>query len=239
MKRLIFLAILCTTVVKMSTCFGQVQSNDLILLHGVVLDATTKKSVSNVHYLINSISSGVTNEEGKFSLYMQKSDSVKFTYLGYTDFLLTLSDTLKGKSFVAAVFLKGDTLNVGEVVVLPRMSDLRSEFRTTEVDESNELLNAKNNLVAATYQGLTTNPAMGDPITNYQLIQRKQVITASELGGIPSDQMLGLNVFTIIPAAIYLIKNGLPEKPAPPKPHVSPLEIRKMIDEYERNKKKE
>ncbi len=227
--------IILVIVILISGDLAKAQESKLseqILLHGLVMDASTQKPLSNVHYIINSDFGGATTDQGKFSMYIKRNDTVVFSYMGYSDFNLKLSDTLVGNSFVAGIFMETDTLAIGEVIVLPRMGDLRSEFRNTNIEVSEEFLNARNNLEVATYQGLNSEAALGDPGSNYELLQRKQIVTANERGGIPSDKMLGLNVFSTIPAAIYLLKNGLPEKPLPPEPHVSNREINRMIELY-------
>lgn len=224
----------------MFLCIQSLQGQELegeerILLHGIVMDAATQQAMSNVHYIISKTLSGATGEEGKFSMYITRYDTLVFSFIGYSDVTFTLNDTLAGKSFVAGIFMEADTLSVGEVVVLPRMSDLRTEFRNTSVSVSQELINAQNNLEVATYQGLTSEASLGDPATNYEVIKRKQVITAYEKGGIPSDKILGLNIISVLPIAIYLLKNGLPEKPAPPRPHVSDRELDKIIKLYKQS----
>lgn len=209
--------------------------NEQILLHGLIMDASTQKPLSNVHYIINDDFGGATTDQGKFSMYINRYDTVVFSYMGYSDFYLKLSDTLVGNSFVAGIFMETDTLAIGEVIVLPRMGDLRSEFRNSDVEVSKELVNARNNLEVATYQGLSSEADLGDPGTNYELLRRKQIITAYEKGGIPSDQILGFSLISAIPAAIYLLKNGIPEKPVPPEPHVSNREINRMIELYRKS----
>lgn len=208
---------------------------DQVLLHGVVMDANTMNPIPNVHYIISNQFGGATTGEGKFSMYINRNDSVVFTYIGFSDFVFSLSDTLIGKSFVAGIFMETDTLSLGEVIVLPRMSDLRTEFRNTDIEVPQEIINAQNNIEVATYQGLNSAAALGDPHNNYEMLRRKQVITAFEKGGIPSDKMLGLNVITVLPMAIYLLKNGLPERPEPPAPHVSDRELNKMVELYKKS----
>lgn len=236
MRRFKSLIIIIFSLFLFADCLiGQeVEQEEQILLHGVVFDASTQMPIPNVHYVIANLYSGATGAGGKFSMYISRSDTIVFSYIGYSDFLFLLSDTLIGRSFVAGIFLQTDTLSIGEVVVLPRLGDLRSEFRTTKVEVNKEQVNAENNLKVATYQGLNNNAILGDPATNYEMIRRKQVVTAFERGGIPSDQMLGLDFISVIPMAIYLLKNGLPEKPEPPAPHVSDRELDKMIDLYKK-----
>ncbi len=62
---------------------------------------------------------------------------------------------------------------------------------------------------------------------NYELLRQKQRTDAIERGGIPSDKMIGLSPFTIIPI-IYILAKGLPEDPKPPAPHISSRELQQI-----------
>jgi hypothetical protein len=207
------------------------KKGDLILLHGMVMDAETMQAVANAQYLINNRPGGVSDEEGKFSLYIYRGDTITFTFLGYRDVILS-TDSLPGVSYVAGVFLQTDTLQIGEVIVLPRMADLRSEFKNTKPVVSQEMINAQNNITISAYQGVNSAARLGDPNSNYELLKQQQSVEAYEKGGIPSDKLVGLNMISILPAAIYLLSNGLPEKPPPPKPHISASELEKMKKAY-------
>ena len=172
-------------------------------------------------------------------MFLERLDTIIFSYLGYQNVTFILSDTLSGNKFVAGIFLKSDTLSIGEVIVFPRLGDLRSEFRSTSGQTSQEFVNARHNLEILTYQGLNSTALLGDPQTNYDLLKRRQIINTYEKGSIPSDRMLGLDFISIIPVGIYLLANGLPEKPEPPKPRVSDSEIEKMKRLYRENLNKE
>lgn len=203
----------------------------LVLIHGVVFDAVSQSPIKNVHYSISNHIGGATDNEGKFSLYAYRGDTLHFSFLGYRDILFS-TDTLPGNSYVAGIFMQADTLQIGEVIVMPRMGDLKTEFMNSSSIVSKEMVNAQNNITISIYQGLANPPELGDPGTNYELLKQKHAIAAYEKGGIPSDRMLGLNLISIIPASIYLLSNGLPEKPAPPAPRVSVAEIEKMKKAY-------
>jgi len=204
---------------------------NLILIHGIVMDATSQESIPNTHYYINGLSSGVSDDEGKFSLYVYRGDTIRFTFLGYRD-LIYPTDSLAGNSYVAGIFMKDDTISIGEVLVFPRLGDLRSEFMNSSVEETTEMLNARNNVMISAYQGVNSSATLGDPGTNYDLIRRKQVFDAYEKGGIPSDKMVGLNLISFIPVSIYLLANGFPVKPEPPRPYISSSELERIRKGY-------
>jgi hypothetical protein len=203
----------------------------LVLIHGVVFDAFSQAPIGNVHFSVNNHVEGATDNEGKFSIYVYRGDTLSFSFLGHRDVLFT-TDTLPGKSYVTGIFMQADTLQIGEVIVMPRMGDLKTEFMNSSGTVSQEMVNAQNNITISAYQGLANPPRLGDPGTNYELLKQKQAIAVYEKGGIPSDRILGLNLISLIPASIYLLTNGLPEKPAPPAPRVTIAEIEKMKKAY-------
>lgn len=95
--------------------------------------------------------------------------------------------------------------------------------------------NARHNVAISAYQGRTTTGKLGDPASNYELIRQTQKINAFERGGIPSDKIVGLSPFMILPAA-FLLLNGLPEKPSPLKPEISDSELDEIMDRYFRRR---
>lgn len=81
----------------------------LILFQGVVMDAASLEPLPNTHFILNKAVGNVTDEKGEFSLYIEKDDTIKFSHVGYRDFIYTPSDTLRGNAFTAGIlfFSKG------------------------------------------------------------------------------------------------------------------------------------
>jgi hypothetical protein len=200
---------------------------DFILFHGIVMDAGSQTPLPNPGYRINRDTGGSGGADGKFSFYVTKGDTVLFTYLGYIPSTMLISDTLAGKEYVAGIYLQTDTISIGEVIIFPRIGDLKTEILMMKPGTSQELINAKDNINISVYQGLNSRSTMGNPNTNYELIKQQQRLDAYEKGGIPSDKMIGISPLLIIPAA-YLLMNGLPSKPAPPSPRVTDKDIERI-----------
>lgn len=200
---------------------------DYILFHGIVMDYDSQLPVSNPSYRINNLISGSGGSDGKFSFYVSKGDTVLFTSLGYRPFTVFISDTLAGREYVAGVYLKSDTISIGEVVIFPRLGNLKTEILMMKPTTSQQLNNAKDNINISVYQGLNNASTLGDPNANYSIIKQQQRQDAYEKGGIPSDKMIGLSPLLIIPAA-YLLMNGLPTRPAPPAPRVTDKELERI-----------
>jgi len=186
----------------------------MILFHGLIIDATTLSPIANSQIKINRSFSSVSNEGGAFTFWVNRRDTVIFSRLGYRSTIFYVSDTLAGKEFNAGIYMTSDTLSIGEVIIVPRLSNLKSELLNTRPEPQPEIENARYNVAVSAYQGRKSQSSLGDPATNYEILRRKQRIYAYERGGIPSDRIVGLSPFMLIPA-VYLLFNGLPENPAP------------------------
>jgi hypothetical protein len=208
-----------------------VKYGDPILFRGVVIDASNRSRLANSRIYINRSFSALTNDDGTFSIYAYRNDTILFRILGYKPFPLIVSDTLRGKEFLTGVYLQSDTLEIGEVIIVPRLTNLRAEMMNPRIEPNTQLDNARANLSIASYQGRTVQGKLGDPYMNYELIKRKQRIDAYEKGGIPSDRILGISPLLLIPAT-YMVLRGLPEKPTPPKPQISSKDIEELNRRY-------
>lgn len=199
-----------------NACFGQVkeETDARMIFHGIVMDASTLAPISNSQILINRNFSSVSNVDGTFSFYVARKDTVLFKHLGYKQTSFFVSDTLKGLEFVTGIYMQSDTLLIGEVVILPRFTNLRYEILKTPKRVPDTFENARYNVAVSAYQGRTTQGKLGDPLSNYEYLHQKQRTAAYEKGQIPSDQIAGFNPLLLLPAA-YLILHGPPEKPAP------------------------
>jgi hypothetical protein len=209
----------------------QKEQENLILIHGVVMDANSLEPMPNVHFILNKIFGNNTDEKGEFSIYMDKKDTLRFTHIGYRDFIFSPSDTLKGSMFTAGIFLQSDTMFVGEVIVVPRLPDLRTGILLESPSIDPELRNAKNNIAASVHEGIYSEEQLGAPSANYNILKQKQILNAYEKGAIPSDRMVGLNFLTI-PAALLYFSKGLPERPEPPVPMIPQKDIERMKELY-------
>jgi hypothetical protein len=142
-----------------------------------------------------------------------------------------VSDSLKGSEFNAGIYMHTDTISIGEVIIVPHYTNLRSEILNAPTKVPPEMDNARYNVAISGYQGRTTQGKLGDPASNYGLLRQKQNIDAYEKGGIPSDMISGINPLLLIPAA-YLLFHGLPERPAPMEKKLTIREIEQINEKY-------
>jgi hypothetical protein len=212
MKRISVFFILSFFLIQSSFC-QQKETGSRILFHGIMLDASSLAPISNSQILINNSLTSVTGTNGTFSLYVNRKDTVFFKHLGYKPTSMFVSDTLAGLEYAAGIYMQSDTLMIGEVVIVPRFTNLRSEImKPRRVPPTLE--NARYNVAMSGYQGRTTQGQLGDPATNYSLLRQRLKTDAYEKGEIPSDMIGGINGLFLLPAA-YLLLRGSAEGPSP------------------------
>ena len=232
MKRLFLFVLLCNIFYS---GFSQQKesSGNKILFQGLVMDATTLSPVGNSQIMINRAFSSVSDNNGTFAFYVNRSDTVVFKSLGYKSTILYISDTLSGREFIAGIYMKSDTVSIGEVMIIPRVTNLKSDIMNSRSKTPANFDNARYNVAISAYQGRTTTSqgTSNDPAYSYSVLSQKQRINAYGKGQIPSDQIFGANALLLIPAAILYLK-GMPEKPGPLKSDLTEHELDMLQKRY-------
>lgn len=230
-RRVFLLIVSFFVMIQFCICQENVNSESAILFHGIVMDNSTFVPVSNTQISINRAFSAASNTDGTFAIYVERNDTVLFKHLGYKPVFWLVSDTLRGNEFVAGIYLPGDTVSIGEVVIVPRYNNLRYEIMNSPSKVPSTMQNAKYNVAISAYQGRTTTGKLNDPSSNYGVIRQQQKVYAQERGGIPSDKIAGISPFMLVPAA-YLLIHGLPQKPAAMEKTMTKDEIDQIQKKY-------
>jgi hypothetical protein len=229
-SRLITLALLLAIPV-LSLAQEQEPAKGAVQVRGIVLDAQNLKALEATQVFLNNNFVFVTDSEGKFSIKVNRNDTVVFTRLGYTSGQLVISDTLRGDGFLAGIYMNPDTLAIGEVVIIPRLASLKTEILGSPVKRNPEMDNARYNLALSAYQGRVTGSRLGDPAINYELLRQKHINDAYTKGQIPPDRMVGISPLILIPA-VYLLMHGMPEQPDMTAPELSESEVSEIHRKY-------
>jgi len=237
MRRVLFLILSIYFINQPGISQEKENTESRILFHGVVMDASTLSPLANTQIVINRTFTSVSKTRGDFLFYVNRKDTVVFSCLGYKQIILYVSDTLTGREFNAGIYMHTDTLLIGEVVIIPRFINLKSEILNSRSKNSVMMDNARYNVAISAYQGRNSQNTLGDPSANYELLRHKQRVDAYERGGIPSDKMVGLSPLLLIPAA-YLLIHGLPEKPPDFEPQLTDYDIAQIQKKYLETRKK-
>jgi hypothetical protein len=231
MKRIFIIVLTICIIVQIGVCQETENAGIRIFFKGLVLDAKTFSPLPNSQIAINRNFSSVSGSDGTFAFYVNMNDTVVFSRLGYKHTILNVSDTLSGREFLIGIYMYSDTLSIGEVVIVPRFTNLRSEILNAKSKAPSTMDNARYNVAVSAYQGRNSQNILGDPSTNYELLRQKQKVDAYERGGIPSDKIAGLSPLLLVPAA-YLLIHGAPEKPSPLAPQLTDSEIEQIQSKY-------
>lgn len=231
MKQLISAVLLyCISLLNL---YGQNAATDeaLIRINGIVMDAVTMEPLPGSQITSGNRFYSAASEDGRFSFNIRRKDTVVFSVVGYKPVFFILNDTLIGREFNAGIYMHPDTLSIGEVIIIPRLAALKREILKPASVPGPQIENARYNLAVSAYQGRVGQVNLGDPESNYEILRQKQNTEAYEKGGIPSEHILGLSPFMILPAA-WLLINGLPEKPPALKPDLTVSEIEQINKRY-------
>ena len=213
--------------------FGQVKENadKRILFQGLVIDASNLSPVSNTQIMINRAFSSVSDVDGSFAFYVNMYDTVVFKSLGYKPAMMFINDTLRGRAYIAGIYMNSDTLSIGEVVIIPRHINLRSEIMNARDKTPATMQNARYNVAISAYQGKNSRNVLGDPETNYRVISQKQKVDAFEKGGIPSSMIAGVNPLFLIPVLVHSLATQ-PEPPPAFSPQLNDIEVEQIHNKY-------
>jgi hypothetical protein len=232
MKRIVLL--ISSIFIFLLSGYGQVKEDDdhQILFRGMVIDANTLSPISNSQIMINNAFSSLSSVDGSFLLYVTRHDSVTFRSLGYKESVMYINDTLQGSEFIAGIYLNTDTVYIGDVIIVPGYKNLKSEIMNAKSITPQIIDNARYNVAVSAYQGKNSISTMGDPIQNYAVINQRQKTDAFEKGGIPSNNMVGLNTLLFLPAFAYMLLNKPDESVAPMAARLSDQEVAQLHKKY-------
>lgn len=92
--------------------------NNLVVFEGHVLTNDSLLPVPNAHIISKFNSWGtITNEEGKFLMYVSPYDSVLFTSIGFASQIIHITDSALAKIRDFNVIMVKDTILINEVVI--------------------------------------------------------------------------------------------------------------------------
>ena len=84
--------------------------------------------------------------------------------LGYRPVKLIVSDTLNAREFITGIYMHTDTLEIGEVIIIPRFTNLKTEIINSALEANTQMDNARNNITIASYQGRTGQGKLGSEV---------------------------------------------------------------------------
>lgn len=144
----------------LSNVYGQVIAvSDSVVFSGVVINAQTSETMSNVTCRYGLNKGTVSDIDGYFKINTQRGDSVVFTFVGFKPCEVVIPDTLFEHEYMIGVFMSPDTLQLSEVLIIRRWGETRRQ----------NLINARNNMLGILKQAYAPTKNM-DADMNQRMI---------------------------------------------------------------------
>lgn len=122
---------------------GQNTNGRNVFLTGVICDRDSLQPLPEAVYRLGQSFQGV-DEQGRFSVHVEVGDTLYFSHVGFESVKVVIADTLKKDDYLLGIFMVRDTIELAEVMVLPR-------FFMEEFKMDANLMNARNNMNQAVY----------------------------------------------------------------------------------------
>lgn len=127
---------ICLSIVFSSFfCFGQ---NEVIQFSGLVVETFSREPTSFCAvYKKNSDRGTIADDQGFFSLVVEKGDTIMFQCLGYKPKYIVVPSTVQNNSFIQTVLMETDAINLKELVIrpLPAPNLLRAAIVNVDVPD--------------------------------------------------------------------------------------------------------
>lgn len=150
----------------MSVWSGGLWAQSVVQVSGVILTRDTSlQTIPNARLWIQGRSTTTTSgDDGFFSITAVPGDTLRFRRFGFEDERLWVPDTLNGRSYLASVYMRWNTVELDEVTLYPwpRPEDLNRELlrmriETTERDVALQNLAIQALKEKAALMGMSSN----------------------------------------------------------------------------------
>ncbi len=180
--------------------------SDSIFFSGVIFDKDSLTALPNAIYTLGAITYS-SNDKGEFHTWTKQGDVIKFSHLGYKDKYILVDDTLDQDNYLIGVFLSKDTIQLSEVIVIPRYQQLLAEAKYMPLIVTPEMVNGNYNVKASTYKALTSVPQKMDAQQNQSMVIAEHTRKNVYKGQISPDDMFGPSTERRTAYTMYVLPN--------------------------------
>lgn len=144
------------------------------LIKGTVVDLQTKRPIPLANIKVNSTGKGITcNNEGNFNLYVTKTDTLKFSSVGYITKVLHVHNLDSTNYYTLQVELLHDFIKLKEVTIYPFSS--KEEFIEAFMEARNVGKLKIEGIAEPKYSHITPKAKLTNPISLlYERVKRKR-----------------------------------------------------------------
>ncbi len=188
MKNQILVILLALLPIALS---GQEVKPDSVRITGIVLEKDSLTALPYSRFDLES-KNYASDEKGQFSFWAHQGEVVRFSHMGFKDTYIQINDSLGHHNYLLGVFLSRDTIQIGEVIVMPRYEKLFLEAKTMPLVITPDMAYATNNVRRSTRQALTQTPTRMDAEMNHRMVLQERTWSTIYKTQIPPSQTLGV-----------------------------------------------
>lgn len=185
---------------------AQMPENDSLRITGIVLDQDSLNTLSFSRFNLNTKSFS-SDEKGQFSFWAKEGEVVRFSHIGFKDTYIQINDSLNLKNYMLGVFLTRDTVQISEVIVMPRYQNLALQAKTMPLVITPEMAYAQNNVRASTHQALTQTPLKMDAEMNQRMVLQERTWSTVYKTQIPPDRTIGITSENMAQMRLFIPEN--------------------------------
>ncbi len=193
-------------VLNTQMIFSQYTHNaDSVRFSGMIFDKDSLIALPFANYSLKDKTYSA-NDNGEFYLWAKDGDVIKFSYMGYKDTYIQVRDSLHQRNYIVGVFLSKDTIQLSEVIVIPRYRQLLLDAMYNPLKVNPNYQNAARNVQQAKQQALSSSN-FDKPMTaeqNQNMVIRENTMRTVYKTQVPPDMIFGVNTSTLIPYIMYL-----------------------------------
>jgi len=144
------------------------------LVKGKVIDVQTKNAIPLANVIFTKNGKGITcDNEGYFSLYVYKTDTLKFSSTGYISKVIHMSDIDTSKYYTMEIQLMHDFVKLKDVVIYPFKT--KEEFEDAFMDAKNINKITIAGIAPPKYSNITPRAKFSNPISFlYERVKKRR-----------------------------------------------------------------
>jgi hypothetical protein len=196
---------------------GQEERADSVRVTGIVLEKDSLMALPYSRFNLES-RNYASDEKGQFSFWAQQGEVVRFSHLGFKDTYIQIDDSLRLNNYLLGVFLSRDTIQISEVIVMPRYESLSLQAKTMPLVITPEMAYAANNVRASTRQALTQAPKRMDAEMNQRMVLQERTWSTIYKTQVPPGQSISVSSDNTALMRLFVPQNELKIMEATPQP---------------------
>ena len=105
-------------MVKSNDAKSQAAYDSIRVLDAVILTADSLLPIHNAHIISKFNKWGtISNQEGRFKLYVQNNDSILITSIGFRPLIVQMDESYFVEDSIIPIYIPKDTISINEVVI--------------------------------------------------------------------------------------------------------------------------